>query len=303
MLEFTQMNRRILIVDDNPSIHEDFNKILPTEGKANQELDVLLNEILGNEDEDSAEIHPDDLCYTLDHAYQGEEAYEKVKEAEQKNEPYALLFVDVRMPPGWDGIETIRRIWQDYPHNEIVICSAYSDYAWEDILKKLGTTDQLQFLRKPFDIVSIKQMALALSKKWNLSKQSRQYTDDLEKEVETRTKKLIDKIAELEAAMEEIKQLRGILPMCAWCKKVRNDDNFWQQVDDYLCNHTKAEISHGICPDCYDNMMDQYDSDEELVLSGESKAEEKETDKPEEKDVEKETEKDVEKKDDSAGSP
>ena len=274
MLDFTQMNRRILIVDDNPSIHDDFIKILPTEGKDNEELDVLLSEILGDEEnEDSAEIHPDELCYTLDHAYQGEEAFEKVKIAESKNEPYALLFVDVRMPPGWDGIETIRRIWEEYPHNEIVICSAYSDYAWEDILKKLGTTDQLQFLRKPFDIVSIKQMALALTKKWNLAKQSRQYTDDLEKEVETRTKDLKTKIKELEAAMEEIKQLRGILPMCAWCKKVRNDDNFWQQVDDYLCNHTQAEISHGICPDCYDNMMDQYDDvegDEDFVLSGET---------------------------------
>ena len=218
MLDFTEMNRRILIVDDNPSIHEDFIKILPTSGKENQELNVLLSEILGDDDsEDSAEIHPDDLCYELDHAYQGEEAYDKVKEAEAKNEPYAVLFVDVRMPPGWDGIETIRRIWQDFPNNEIVICSAYSDYAWEDILKKLGTSDQLQFLRKPFDVVSIKQMALALSKKWNLAKQSRDYTDDLEREVAARTKSLEEKIHELETAMEEIKQLRGILPMCAWC--------------------------------------------------------------------------------------
>ena len=81
--------------------------------------------------------------------------------------------------------------------------------------------------------------------------------------------------------MEEIKQLRGILPMCAWCKKVRNDENFWQQVDDYLCNHTQAEISHGICPDCYENMMGQYEGDdEELILSGERAPEKEEPENP-----------------------
>ena len=55
--------------------------------------------------------------YELDHAYQGEEAFTKVKEAEESGRPYAVLFMDVRMPPGWDGIQTIRRIWERYPHN------------------------------------------------------------------------------------------------------------------------------------------------------------------------------------------
>ena len=271
MLDITEMNRKILIVDDNPSIHDDFKKILASEGNAKNELNDLLQEILESEkNEDDASIHPDDLQYQLDHAYQGEEAYEKVKAAEESDDPYAVLFVDVRMPPGWDGIETIRRIWQDYPNNEIVICSAYSDYAWEDILKKLGTTDQLQFLRKPFDIVSIKQMALALSKKWNLAKQSRNYTANLEKDVADRTKELETKVKELEAALKEIRQLQGILPMCAWCKKVRDDSNFWQQVDDYISNQTQAEISHGICPECYEKMMGQFD---EIENGNEGKAE------------------------------
>ncbi len=252
-----QPNYRILVVDDNPSIHEDFKKILPARQEEENTLNDLLLEFLDEEDSDKRPSYEPE--YIIDHAYQGEEAFRLVSEAEDSGNPYALLFVDVRMPPGWDGIETIRRIWEKYPHNEVVICTAYSDYSWEEILEKLGTSDQLQFLRKPFDVVSIKQMALALTKKWNLARKSRQYTEDLENEVQARTKELRLKIEELEKAMSEIKALQGILPMCAWCHKVRNDDNYWQQVDDYLSSHSIAEISHGICPECYDKMMNQLD--------------------------------------------
>ncbi len=256
-LSFQEQNQRILIVDDNPSIHEDFEKILPTQPRRERHLDELLQEFLDEE----AEERPAQLLtsYEIDHAYQGEEALERIREAETQGRPYAVLFVDVRMPPGWDGIETIKRIWKEFPHNEVVICTAYSDYSWEEILEQLGTSDQLQFTRKPFDVVSIKQMALALTKKWNLAKQAREYTEQLEAQVAARTKELRDKIEELEKALHEIKQLRGILPMCAWCHKVRNDDDYWQQVDEYLSNHTDADISHGICPECYEKMMSQLD--------------------------------------------
>ncbi len=250
-------NQRILIVDDNPSIHEDFEKILPTRPPQESQLDELLEEFL-----QEGKPHPPAvpaICYELDHAYQGEEAYNKVAEAEKAGRPYALLFIDIRMPPGWDGIETIRRIWAEFPHNEVVICTAYSDYSWEDIQTQLGTTDQLQFLRKPFDVVSTKQVALALTKKWNLARQARRYVQDLEEEVAGRTKDLREKIEELQKALVEIKELRGILPMCAWCHKIRDDDNYWQQVDEYLSSHTLAEISHGICPDCYAKMVNQLD--------------------------------------------
>ena len=250
-------NRRILVVDDNPSIHEDFRKILPTLAPQASQLDALLEEFLQEDGKPKAPVP--DIFYDLDHAYQGQEAFEKVAVAETAGQPYAVLFVDVRMPPGWDGVETIHRIWEKYPHSEVVICTAYSDYSWEEILQRLGTSDQLQFLRKPFDVVSIKQMALALTKKWNLSRQARQYVQDLEAEVASRTRELQQRFDELEKAMKEIKQLRGILPMCAWCHKIRDDDNYWQQVDDYLSNHTAADISHGICPDCYKKMMEQLE--------------------------------------------
>ncbi|MCJ8328790.1 MAG: response regulator [Lentisphaeria bacterium] len=246
-------NNRVLIVDDNPSIHDDFRKILEHDDEHDTNLDDLLAEVLG---EDPAPADKErKIRYKLDHAYQGEEAYEKVLLAEEEKDPYALLFMDVRMPPGWDGVRTIKEIWQKHPYNEIVICTAYSDYSWEEILAELGTSDQLQFLRKPFDVVSIKQMALAICKKWNLARRARNYVQDLENDVEIRTKELNDKIAELEKAFQEINELQGILPICAWCMKVRSDDNFWVKVDEYISNHTKAEISHGICPDCYDKML------------------------------------------------
>ena len=220
----------------------------------NDTFDALAQELFADL-KDSDSFISEKPKYQLDHAYQGEEALKMVAAAEKDNMPYALLFMDVRMPPGWDGIETIKRIWDTYPNVEVVICTAYSDYSWEEILKKVGTTDQLMFLRKPFDVISVKQMALALTKKWNLGEQNRSYVNQLESRVAERTKDLTQKIDELEKAMAEIRQLQGILPMCIYCHKIRDDENFWQRVDDYIQNHTIANISHSVCPHCYDHVM------------------------------------------------
>lgn len=246
-----EFNNRILIVDDTPSIHEDFKKILPLHEEEDNSLESLLDEILG----DNGQAAPEELYYVLDHAFQGEEAVRMATAAHHGDRPYAVVFMDVRMPPGMDGIEAIRRIWEVAPDTECVICTAFSDYSWESILEKVGSSDQLQFLRKPFDVVSIKQMALALTKKWDLNAKSRRYTADLEREVAERTKDLARKVEELEAAIEEISQLQGILPMCAYCHKVRDDSNYWQRVDEYINTRTPAQISHGVCPECYEKLL------------------------------------------------
>jgi CheY-like chemotaxis protein len=249
------MNTRILIVDDNPSIHDDFEKILPTSADEEAaERNALFDDVLGTESDEAAS-NINALRYQLDHAYQGQEALDMVETAEKEGKPYALIFMDVRMPPGWDGIESINQIWSRYPHIEMVICTAYSDYSWAKILAKIGSSDQLQFIRKPIDIVSIKQMALALVKKWNLARKVRQYVDDLEVTVAERTKDLATKVDELEAALTEIKQLQGIIPMCSYCHKIRDDTDFWHRVDEYIQNHSVASISHGVCPECYDKIV------------------------------------------------
>lgn len=184
-----KLNNRILIVDDNISIHRDFKKVL-TNPRADEKKRLALIE-QGLFPDVELELEPvtnDHQDYLVDSAFQGEEALEKVEKAYQEGRPYTLIFMDVRMPPGWDGIETISRIWQKYPEIEMVICTAYSDYSWEKILNELGTTDRLLFLRKPFDTTAVKQMALSQTRKWNLAQEAKRYVAQLESEINERKK-------------------------------------------------------------------------------------------------------------------
>ena len=201
------VNNRILIVDDNESIHYDFRKTLcPVKNKA-AEVDLLEMELFGEGGELSDEEGEFEPVYELDSAFQGEEALEKVRQATADGKPYALLFVDVRMPPGWDGIETIGRIWKEFPYTEVVICTAYSDYSWDEIAEKLGNSDKLLFMTKPFSSIVVKQMALSLVKKWNLGEQARNYVANLEAEVNDRTSQLKALLEEVEKKNQMLKHL------------------------------------------------------------------------------------------------
>src|ERR1700749_1808094 len=103
-----------------------------------------------------------------------------IKQSLAEKLPYAMAFVDVRMPPGWDGIETIARIWEVDPELQMVICTAYSDYSWEDMRAKVGQPDSLLVLKKPFDNIEVQQIAHALTKKWLLNFQTRLQLSELE---------------------------------------------------------------------------------------------------------------------------
>ncbi|MDT8384078.1 MAG: diguanylate cyclase [Gammaproteobacteria bacterium] len=199
-------NTRILIVDDNESIHEDFRKVLIHEkNEDHAALDDLEAELFGEDEAKTAAANiVETLAYEVDSAMQGQEALAMVDKAAEEGRPYALIFMDVRMPPGWDGIETISRIWIKHPYAEMVLCTAYSDYTWDDIVAKLGSSDKLLFLRKPFDAVAVQQMALSLIKKWNLGEQARHYVKNLEKEVQQRTLQLNNLLAELESKNAEL---------------------------------------------------------------------------------------------------
>lgn len=197
-----EYNTRILVVDDNESIHGDFRKVLVQETSVDHaELDEMEAELFGSEPSEggSAITHENNVTYEVDSAFQGQEALKMVEKAEEEGRPYALVFMDVRMPPGWDGIETISRIWLKHPYLEMVLCTAYSDYTWDDIVEKLGCTDKLLFLRKPFDSVAVQQMALSLIKKFNLGAQARYYVKNLEHEVQQRTLQLQDLLKEMES--------------------------------------------------------------------------------------------------------
>ena len=180
------INHRILVIDDNPAIHEDFRKVLsPTGTELEEELDADEASIFGD-----APTSPTALTFKIDSAYQGQEGLEKVRAAALADAPYAVAFVDVRMPPGWDGIETITHIWKEFPDLQVVICTAYSDYSWDEIAKAVGNTDQVLVLKKPFDNVEVLQMAHALCKKWQLTQIANRQLADLDALVHTRTKEL-----------------------------------------------------------------------------------------------------------------
>ncbi len=180
-------NRRVLVVDDNREIHQDFRRILtrPEPTKALEELNAVESSLFGT---DPA---PDAESFDVRSAHQGQEALDLVKAAIAADEPFAMAFVDFRMPPGWNGVETIKELWKVAPDLQVVLCTAYSDYSWKEISAELGSADQLLILKKPFDNVEAIQMAKALTEKWILSRQAGQAVDVLEKAVALRTAELV----------------------------------------------------------------------------------------------------------------
>jgi CheY-like chemotaxis protein len=178
-------SNRILIVDDSEAIHRDIIKILssPRSRTNTEDLQQIEQELFEEEDQYTPPKHVHTITYRIDSAFQGREAIQMVDQAEQENNPYALVFMDVRMPPGINGIEAIERIWQDHPNIEMVIVTAFSDHSWEDILSRVGASDRLMVLRKPFDLITIKQLALALTKKFNISVKVQNHIEHMELEV------------------------------------------------------------------------------------------------------------------------
>jgi PAS domain S-box-containing protein len=179
-----ERNNRLLIIDDNRAIHNDFHKILNPgrnlSGPHDEAAEVLFA------------VAPDkELACTdsfqLDSAYQGEEGLGFVQKAVKQGRPYAMAFVDVRMPPGWDGVETAAHMWEADPDLQIVICTAYSDCSWQEMMEKLGASDRLVILKKPFDNVEVVQLANSLTRKWHLLQESKVKMAGLESIIMART--------------------------------------------------------------------------------------------------------------------
>jgi len=165
-------NHRVLVIDDNPSIHEDFRKILGDRHHTGDSLEAREALLFGARRETTP--LPE---FEVDSAYQGEEGLERIVSACREDHPFAVAFVDVRMPPGWDGVETIERIWAADPDIQLVICSAYSDYSAGNILQRLGVSDRLLMLRKPCDTAEILLIASTLCQKWSLAEAARSVQD------------------------------------------------------------------------------------------------------------------------------
>lgn len=177
-------NRRVLVVDDNEAIHADFRKILSASDDSNA-MSESYAAFFG--EESPAEDH---LSFEIDSASQGQEGLEKVRKAIQNGQPYAVAFVDIRMPPGWDGIETIGHLWEVDPDLLIVICTAYNDYNWNEMSQQLGRKDRWLILKKPFDNVEVRQLASSLTEKWELARIAELKLDELKHSVEATNRHL-----------------------------------------------------------------------------------------------------------------
>lgn len=152
------MNHRILVVDDTEEIHDLFTFILQSMEKqvSPNKLESKIDDILAGTE--TSEQACEGLKFKIDHAFQGEQALNMIDKAHQSNEPYSLIYMDVRMPPGIDGIETIKRAREKYPEQEFVICTAFNNYEWEELFKLFGHNDKILYMSKPFCDTSLKQM-------------------------------------------------------------------------------------------------------------------------------------------------
>lgn len=239
-------NLKILIVDNDKTIHEDFREVLSGKNKTSRKLDEL-EVVLFDKSNEAKFLLP---AYELDFAFPGEEALQKVTAAGKCSEPYAVCFADVRKSKGWDGIETVKRIREVDNDIQIVICSVYSEYSWDEIFLELGDSDNLSFLRKPFDRLEVRQIASTLSAKWNFYRTSRLKIEQLQNAVQKKTadlkKALIDlenrKNAEIEAinkletayeALEKNHQQLQSLVTIDSLTGLSNRRNFDDKLDEY----------------------------------------------------------------------
>ena len=159
-----------MVVDDNHAIHLDYRKVLG--GKEMGSISILASAaaLFGEQPKPN---HSPESSFQLDSAFQGTDALELVRKSIAQGHPYALAFMDVRMPPGLDGVETTAKIWEIDPDIQVVICTAYSDYSWEKISEKLGQSDRLVILKKPFEPIEVMQLAAGLTKKWKLLREAK----------------------------------------------------------------------------------------------------------------------------------
>ncbi len=216
----------VLVIDDQESIHEDFRKIVQSErddSAITREAAALFGDV----------VTPNEPTerFIVDSAHQGEEGLALVQQSLRDSRPYPLAFVDVRMPPGWDGVETIQRIWQVDPEILIVLCTAYSDHTWEEIVARLGRTDHLLILKKPFDNIEVRQLVLALTKRWHLARQADMTRSALEQRVAERTREVEARSVALEKASDELKAMNDELAAAQLAAEAAN-----RAKTDFLAN-------------------------------------------------------------------
>ncbi|MBI5535644.1 MAG: response regulator [Deltaproteobacteria bacterium] len=159
----------------------------------------------------------------------------------QENTRPSLAIIDWMMP-GMDGVEICAQVRSRPELAGMYLILLTTRDAKEDVVEGLGSGAD-DYVIKPFNIQEMRARVQVGMRVLSLQKS------------------LEDRIAELERAAASIKQLQGLLPMCAWCKSIRNDQNYWERVEQYLSDHAGARFSHGICPSCYEKVMGDIEAD------------------------------------------
>jgi diguanylate cyclase len=206
---------RLLMIDDNPRIHEDYRKILL--GRDHGEVSSAAAALFG------APTTQEGPSFDVDSAMQGRDGVEHARRALDEGRPYSVAFVDMRMPPGWDGLETIEQLWKIDPEVQVVVCSAYTDYDWLELLARLGHSDKLIVIKKPFEPIEILQSASALSRKWQNARALKHHIESLERAVTDRTRGL-------EAANRQLRHLASHDALTGLPNRMLLDDRVAQAI-------------------------------------------------------------------------
>ena len=207
---------RVLVIDDNAAIHQDYRKILVAD--ENALMSPAEAGLLGEQQPDTERP-----AFEVDSALQGRDGVERARVALAEGRPYSVAFVDMRMPPGWDGLETVEHLWKIDPDVQVVICSAYTDYDWLELLDRLGHSDKLIVVKKPFEPIEILQCASALSRKWQNARALKRHVESLELVVTDRTQGL-------EAANRQLRHLASHDALTGLPNRLLLDDRIAQAI-------------------------------------------------------------------------
>ena len=173
-------SQRILVIDDEPAMHADFRAVLAGDGlaEADSNLDQLEASMFGQDLRQARE------GFEIESAHQGIEGLELARAALAGRRPFTVAFVDMRMPPGGDGLRTVKELWRLDPRLQVVICTAYSDHSWPEMLRELEPQEGLLVVKKPFDPIEIWQAAASLGAHWALARQNEETICGLQRELD-----------------------------------------------------------------------------------------------------------------------
>jgi len=174
-------------------------------------------------------------------AHDGNEAWALLSETP----PPSLAIVDWEMP-GLDGPELCRRLRADATRAHLYLLLLTARSSPTDVVEGLeaGADD---YLVKPVNLSELRARLHVGVRVVSLQE------------------RLANKVAELQATLDKVRQLRGLLPICSYCKRIRNDQNYWERVEVYVTEHTDAKFTHGICPTCLEAAKAEFDRQDEVT--------------------------------------